>query len=265
MQPYVMVEHAAWRSTSQGVQRLFAGDESRWLVVVRGQVVSYELLSGAGNKPVADSFTPRQSVLREVPELATALSALGTVMRFRNTCLWDAIGTAIIRQVIQARQAKKLYRVFCDTYGERQALPDGTEIALFPSVEIVSSLSDDQFASIGMAFKRRPLRAAAEAYGASGTKWRELPAEALVHELQSVPRIGPWTASAAVADWTNEWSLYPYSDLAVRTWAKRAAPSFPWPDDEVVFGKLWQAMAADWLGPLTLLTLAWGSQHGDIG
>jgi DNA-3-methyladenine glycosylase II len=129
----------------------------------------------------------------------------------------------------------------------------------------VLGLSNDQFSSIGMAFKRRPLTAAAEAYLEQGTKWRELTPLALAGDLQTVPRVGPWTAHAAVADWSNDWSLYPYSDLAVRTWATRAAPSFDWPSDEPNFGRAWRALAGEHLSSLTLLTLAWGSQHGDTG
>lgn len=143
--------------------------------------------------------------------------------------MWDAIGTAIIRQVIRAGESKKLYRAFCEAYGEQVNLPPGGSYALFPSPEIVLGLSDDQFSSIGMAFKRRPLRAAAEAYLEQGVKWQELSPQALiVDELQVVPRIGPWTAHAAIADWSNDWVLYPYADLPVRTWAKRAAPSCDW-------------------------------------
>jgi DNA-3-methyladenine glycosylase II len=154
---------------------------------------------------------------------------------------------------------------FCQAHGEQVGLPNGTTYALFPAPEIVLGLSDNQFSSIGMAFKRRPLKAAAEAYLEHGAKWRELAPDTLIAELQIVPRIGPWTAHAAVADWSNDWSLYPYADLAVRTWAKRAAPSRDWPADEPAFGQAWRALAGEHLCSLTLLTLAWGSQHGDIG
>ncbi len=77
-------------------------------------------------------------------------------------------------------------------------------------------------------------------------------------QLQGIPRIGPWTAGAAVADYSNDFTCYPYADLAVRTWAKRAAPSYPWPDSEQELGRLWQRLAGDQFATLTLLTLAWG-------
>jgi DNA-3-methyladenine glycosylase II len=263
---FVMTEHAAWLPSGSGHRRVFElPDGGRYLSTVGGGELALHLLTTGSSEPVLDTFTMSNGVLNEVPELATALMRLGTVVRFRNTDLWDAIGTAIIRQVIRAGQSKKLYRAFCEAYGEQVELPMGGTHALFPSPEIVLCLSTEQYSSIGMAFKRRPLKAAAEAYLEHGQAWRELSPRALIDALQVAPRIGPWTAHAAVADWTNDWAFYPYTDLAVRTWARRAAPSYDWPNDEPAFGRIWRALAGDHLSSLTLLTLAWGSQHGDIG
>jgi hypothetical protein len=145
-------------------RRVFAlSDGGRYLFTVRGrELVPYPLTVGS-SEPTLDAFTMPNGVLSEVPELATALVSLGSVARFRNADLWDAIGTAIIRQVIRAVQSRKLYRAFCETYGERVELPDGGTCALFPSAETVVSLKSEQFSTIGMAFKCRPLKAAAEA------------------------------------------------------------------------------------------------------
>jgi DNA-3-methyladenine glycosylase II len=263
---FVMTEHAAWLRVGGVCQRVFAlPDGSRWLATAKGDTLALVALDQDAAESARDIFMLPNGVLTEVPELATALRTLGPVLRFRNPDLWDAIGTAIIRQVIRAGQSKKLYRAFCEAHGEQAELPDSGTYALFPTPEIVLGLDNDQFSSIGMAFKRRPLKAAAEAYLEHGAKWQELTPLALIQELQTVPRIGPWTAHAAVADWSNDWSLYPYADLAVRTWAMRAAPSHDWPTDEPTFGRVWRALAGDHLSSLTLLTLAWGSQHGDIG
>jgi DNA-3-methyladenine glycosylase II len=263
---FVMVEHAAWLPNGSGHRRVFAlADGGRYLSTVSGGELAIHPLVTGSSEPTLDSFIMSNGLLSKAPELATALRGLGTVVRFRNADLWDAIGTAIIRQVIRAGQSKKLYRAFCEAYGEHVSLPTGGSYALFPSPDIVLGLSDDQFSSIGMAFKRRPLKAAAEAYLEQGETWRELSPQALIDALQVVPRIGPWTAHAAVADWSNDWALYPYADLAVRTWVKRATPSYDWPVDEPAFGRAWRSIAGDQLSSLTLLTLAWGSQHGDIG
>jgi DNA-3-methyladenine glycosylase II len=255
---FTMTEQAAWHTTPDGIVRAFEmPDGGRWLVTVRQDGPELQPLSPAEDGLKLDVVLPF-----DVPALGGALAGLGPVARFRNPNLWDALGTAIIRQVIRAAQATKLYRAFCVAY--REQVTD-VPCELFPAPETVLGLSDEQFASIGMTFKRRPLRAAAEAYLESGDKWRQLDPEVLVDELQTVPRIGPWTAGAAVADWSNDFALYPYADLAVRTWARRAAPDHPWPDDEVSFARRWRELAGERLSDLTLLTLAWGSHHGDTG
>jgi DNA-3-methyladenine glycosylase II len=261
----VMTEHPAWQPCDGGHRRVFAQPNGRrhFFVVGEGELMTHPL--AVDSQLMLDAFTLSNGWLDEAPELATALASLGTVVRFRNADLWDAIGTAIIRQVIRAGQSKKLYRAFCEAYGERVELPDGGTFALFPSPKSVLGLESGDFASIGMAFKRRPLIAAAEAYLEYGPEWRELSPHALVEALQVVPRIGPWTARATVADWSNDWTLYPYDDLAVRTWATRAAPSYSWPADEAAFRRVWRTVAGDHLSTVTLLTLAWGSRHGDIG
>jgi DNA-3-methyladenine glycosylase II len=263
---FVMTEHAAWVPAQAASCRVFAcPDGSRWYAEVTGAAVRLDpLTSHAGELPI-DAFALPDSLPGGAGELVAALGQLGVVARFRNADLWDAIGTAIIRQVIRAAQSRKLYRTFCESHGEQVTLPHTGAYALFPSPETVLGLSDESFAAGGMAFKRAALRSAAEAYLTHGDRWRGLTPLTLAQELQIVPRIGPWTAHAAVADYSNDWSLYPYADLAVRTWAARAAPSCQWPDDEASFGRAWRALAGAHLSSLTLLTLAWGSQHGHIG
>jgi DNA-3-methyladenine glycosylase II len=261
---FVMTEHPSWAGSGSARWRVVAlPDDSRCLVTTDSAALTYDWLRGHGTAPV-DSFSLGDDDLA-VPALADALQVLGPVVRLRNADLWDAIGTGILRQVIRAGQSKKLYRAFCAAHGESVALPDGGTYRLFPTPAVVLSLADAEYSQLGMAFKLRPLQAAAEAYLHNGAKWRELSPAALVDELQGVPRIGPWTAGAAVADYSNDWSLYPYADLAVRTWAKRAAPAHDWPTDEPTFGRVWRELAGEHLAALTLLTLAWGSRHGEIG
>ena len=263
---FVMTEHPAWRITGQGSYRVFAlPDGGQWLVTIQGgELLSRPLVAGS-DQPQPDVFRLPESAMSEAPELLEALTSLGTVARFRTPDLWEAIATAIIRQVIRAAHAKRLYRDFCAAYGQRISYLNGDGYALFPAAETVLGLGDEQFAGVGLTFKRQPLRAAAETYLKHGAHWRELPPGVLARELQQVPRIGAWTAGAAIADFVNDFTHYPYADLAVRTWAKRAAPSYHWPDNEQSFGPLWRTLAGDQLASLTLLTLAWGSHHGDTG
>jgi DNA-3-methyladenine glycosylase II len=131
-------------------------------------------------------------------------------------------------------------------------------MSLFPSAEQVARLADDDFDGLGMKFKRPILRAAAVAYLENADKWAQLEPGDLVNALRGVYRIGPWTAGAAVADWSNDFALYPYYDMAVRHWARTTAPDRDWPETDAAFGHLWRDGAGDHLSALTLLTLAQG-------
>lgn len=140
---FAMTEHPAWL-TADGRQRVFALPDGgrHWVTVSGSELVRRPLVSGV-SEPTLDVFTLSNGMLSEVPELATALVGLGTVARFRNADLWDAIGTAIIRQVIRAGQSKKLYRTFCEAHGKQAELPSGEIYASFPSPEIVLDLKSE--------------------------------------------------------------------------------------------------------------------------
>ncbi|WP_344438797.1 hypothetical protein [Kitasatospora nipponensis] len=192
-------------------------------------------------------------------ELRTALTERGPVRRLTNPDLWDAITTAILRQVVQAGSAKTKYRRWTTSYGISYASAAGT-VHTVPSPAVVLQLSDDSFDAVGVAFNRKKLRSAATDYAERGDGWHDLPAAELVTALTTVSGIGPWSARAAAADYTGDYSVYPHSDLAVRTWARKAAPGVQWPEDDKVFGAEWEASAgsARQLHTLTSLTLAWG-------
>lgn len=260
----VMTDHPAWRPThAGGAYRAVRCGPAVWALTSTPSnsgcyYTTAQLLAGAGDPPVADVADPTSLTCPTV--VATPLRESGTVARWRNPDVWDALATSIVRQVIRAGQARKLYRKLCQAHGEQITTPHG-ETWLFPLPEVVLGLPEAEFARLGMAFKRRPLRTAAEAYLELGQKWAELDSTALIGEVQIVPRIGPWTAGASVADLTNDYALYPFADLAVRTWAKRMAPGRTWPETEHEFAAVWQRLAGDQLSTMTLLTLAWGIRH----
>ncbi|MEU0837538.1 hypothetical protein, partial [Streptomyces sp. NPDC005969] len=161
-------------------------------------------------------------------ELKAGLVDLGPTQRLANPWLWDAISTAILRQVVRAGQARKLYRAWCKTYGATVDSPFG-ELAVAPTAEQVLALDGDQFAAVGAKFHRSVLQAAAAHYERHCIHWQHMDARDLVAALTSVPRIGPWTAAAAASDYTGDFSIYPHDDLAVRTWAAQIAPGHAWP------------------------------------
>jgi DNA-3-methyladenine glycosylase II len=262
----VMTDHPSWSPTDTGtVYRAVRCGNAVWVLTATPtsadtQQTHADRVSGIGNEPVADVVDP--ATLTGPNAMVDSLRELGTVARWRNPDLWDALATSIVRQVIRAGQARKLYRLFSHTHGEPVTTPHGTTW-LFPTPETVLTLPDAEFARLGMAFKARPLRAAAEACLEFGPKWAELDPRVLVDEVQTVPRIGPWSAGATAADLTNDYALYPFADLAVRTWAKRLAPERTWPENETAFATTWTRLARGQLSAWTLLTLAWGDHHAN--
>ncbi|XVV04090.1 hypothetical protein ACQPW3_01275 [Actinosynnema sp. CA-248983] len=267
--PTVMLDHPAWLIAEDGrAYRAVRSGGDVWSIVCIpsddgiGHIVELTGPVDRSTAPLVDVFDP--AMLDAPDAIAGPLRDGGLVSRLRNPDLWDSLATSIVRQVIRAGQARKLYRAFSETYGERVDTTAGPAW-LFPTPETVLALSDTEFARLGLAFKMRPLRSAAEAVSKFGADWSALRASDLVTAVQQVPRIGPWSAGASVADLTNFFDLYPFADLAVRTWAKRLAPSIAWPDDEREFHALWQGMAGKQLSAWTLLTLAWGVRHARDG
>lgn len=262
--PEMMFDHPSWLVASDAtVYRAVRSGGGVWAVTCSpapdgGRQVNSVRISGTGPAPVVDVLDA--ATLTDTHPVAAALRQAGPVARVRNPDLWDALATSIVRQVIRAGQARKLYRVFCQGHGELVVTPAGP-VRLFPTPEAVLALSDQEFALIGMAFKARPLRAAADAYLHHGPTWGGLDPARLVAEVQTVPRVGPWTAGAAVADVTNDFSFYPFADLAVRTWVARLVPSLAWPQTESEFAHAWQVSAGPQLSAWTLLTLAFGVRH----
>ncbi|WP_431930923.1 hypothetical protein [Micromonospora sp. RP3T] len=258
----LMTDHPSWRSVRGRHVRLLTADTgASWLVEVHGRELNWTPLSGDGPAPMADVYRLPESARPQTMALDATLAELGEVARLPNPSLWDALATAIVRQVIRAAQARKLYRAFCGRFGATIARFDETDIRAFPSPERVLALSDGDFTECGMAFKRRPLRHAAEAFLAHGAHWTGLSPSVLVKELQTVSGIGPWSAGAAVADWSNDWAIYPYGDLAVRTWARHADPGAAWPADEPTFAAHWRRVTGEQLNTYTLLTLAFGCRQ----
>jgi DNA-3-methyladenine glycosylase II len=255
----VMTDHPAWAPAPGAspalVRAMPAPGGGHALVRADGTSAAWCCAGAAASEPGVFAFPAGAA-----PELAAPLASLGPVARFASLSLWEAVAAAVIRQVVRAAQARAQYQALCAAYGIRVQC-GSLSGWLVPSPQAVLALTDAQFAALGLAFKRRALREAATAFAEHGRTWALMPAEDLATVLPSVRRVGPWTAGVAAADWSNDFSVYPYGDLAVRTWAGRAAPDSRWPAAEPAFRSRWEQAAGPHLAAVTLLTLAWGDHH----
>ncbi|MGW1762742.1 hypothetical protein ACWCQL_01395 [Streptomyces sp. NPDC002073] len=260
-----VTEHLGWHRTPEGEPvRVVEHQGAAWMAHwerEREHLLLRPLDADFGEQPaVAYTSAVDLPTVAEGALLLDELVPLGTVARLTTPSLWDAITTALLRQLVGAAQARKRHRAYYAAYGRAFDTPAGP-LPLVPAPEIVLELSDEGFAAVGALFNRRGLRAAATAYLDRGDHWSTLDPEGLVKELLEVPYIGPWTAAAAAADYTGDHSVYPHADLAVRTWAGRAAPGLALPSGDRAFEDLWRrwAPARATLHALTLFTLAWGA------
>ncbi|MFC0532089.1 hypothetical protein [Phytohabitans kaempferiae] len=264
---FVMTDHPAWMPDRDGggtLRVLGSVDGGRWLVRTGGPTAFVvEQLVPAMGKPAYDVFRLPPDALTELPQLAQSLAGLGAVARFRAGNLWEALGTAAVRQMLQGAHGARLYREFCRAYGERIPLPTGEDYWLFPTAEAVLALSREQFEAARLTSKRGVLRDAATSYLRHASVWQSLSPPRLIEHLRRIPGVGLWTAHAAAADWSNDWAFYPSSDPTLRTWARRAAPDYPWPSEERAFTNFWRTLTRTHLGPATVLTLAFGNRHGN--
>ncbi|MYW67165.1 hypothetical protein GTY65_24300 [Streptomyces sp. SID8379] len=263
MSTILTTDHPAWHETENGRARAVRAGSGVWVVTLDRDGLHTKCVHGAEDeKPEFVATDPAALPAKAPSALRDGLTALGVTRRLANPWLWDAITTAILRQVVRADQARKLYRKWCEQYGTTVEGPHGT-LTVAPTHEQVLELSDDQFEDIGAKFHRSALQAAASLYAGHYRQWQHMDAADLVEALVSIPRIGPWTAAAAACDYTGDFAIYPHDDLAVRTWAAQIATAYPWPDKkDKGFGPLWTGWAgADRtaLHTLTLSTLTWGS------
>ncbi|MCX5064200.1 hypothetical protein OG895_43840 [Streptomyces sp. NBC_00201] len=264
MSNVLTTDHPAWQTYEDGTRaRAVRTASGIWTVSHDRNGLHLTCVDGTEDaKPEFVSTDPAHLPPAAPAALSGGLAELGVTQRLANPWLWDAITTAILRQVVRADQARKVYRTWCTTYGTTVDGPHG-KLAVAPTPAAVLNLADEQFAAVGAKFHHSALQAAATEYERIHREWECLHADALALELTRISRIGRWTAAAAATDFTGDFSVYPHDDLAVRTWAAKIAPAYAWPDKkDKAFGPLWTGWAGNdrtALHTLTLATLTWGA------
>lgn len=235
----------AHRNGSCTVRAAYDQDAGRWRLqpglaaAARAQLASFS---------VADlgEATP--------PPIRQGLARLDGLQRLSAGSYWEALGTAVIRQVIRAGQARRVWHQLAAAL-----TPRAHAAGQFPTEERFLAASDGELAEAGLGFKTRTLRTVAEACQSEQRHWDQLDPIQLHDAWLALPGIGPWSAGAAIADLRNAWQLYPHDDLAVRTWAARAFPELAIPTDPRPFLRHWTEWGGPAVGTLTVLTLGWSA------
>jgi len=182
------------------------------------------------------------------------LARLDGLQRLGVGSCWEALGTAVIRQVIRAGQARRVWHRLAAVLSPCKASAGG-----FPTAQRFLAASNAELAEAGLGFKARTLRTVAESCQFEQLRWERLGPVELHDAWLELPGIGRWSAGAAIADLHNAWQLYPHDDLAVRTWAARAFPDMAIPTEPRSFLRHWADWGGHAIGTLTVLTLGWSA------
>jgi DNA-3-methyladenine glycosylase II len=121
--PNLMQEHPGWIAAPDGYTRVMRSGSTTWHLTWSPAVGRVAITPAANTR--LSTPAPTVDVIQPAPvaglfgELGSALAAAGPVARVRNCDLWDAIGTAINRQVVTVGQARATHSRFCAAFGEQ--------------------------------------------------------------------------------------------------------------------------------------------------
>ena len=197
MSNVLTTDHPAWQTYEDGTRaRAVRTASGIWTVSHDRDGLHLACVDGTEDvKPEFVATDPAHLPPAAPAALREALAELGITRRLANPWLWDAITTAILRQVVRADQARKVYRTWCSTYGTTVEGPQGA-LAVAPTPAEVLALADEQFAAVGAKFHRTALTAAATHYEQHHSEWEHMEVGALA-AAPGPPRSPPPTPGPA--------------------------------------------------------------------
>ncbi|MEU7140419.1 hypothetical protein ABZ942_13285 [Nocardia sp. NPDC046473] len=265
--PTVMLDHPGWFYAPDGRTHRVVTDDAHKLSLVtadhlaQGLFIDCSPVGPVGTRTVVGYFDPGE--LCGPLSLTAPLRALGTVSRLANPWLWDALGTAILGQFATPKQVRHLYTQLCRAYGRLVRTHVG-EVSLLPRPEVLVGLGLEDFIDLQLRVRQPTLQLAASAYLDHGEGWSRFlssdgkPVE-LVEAIAAVlPQLDRQTIRRAVADYSNDFTIYPVDSL-LRSSVCRLSARHSWPVDNREFHTEWQAMTGDQQSAWTVLTLAAGT------
>jgi DNA-3-methyladenine glycosylase II len=200
---------------------------------------------------------PDRAIAHLPTSLAEKLNNIAPLVHIASASLEEAIVKAIIRQVISAGHAKTLIHRFITRFGECYEY-EGFLCYRFPTPERIIASPLEDLISCGLGFKAKLIKSVIEKLEEDGLRGMlgNASINTTLEHLQGIKGIGQWTAHITVSDITGDWSLYPFDDLAVRTWASKLWPNQGWPQSPKDFRKEWESINGIYVGQVTFYLLA---------
>ncbi|GAC1646757.1 MAG: hypothetical protein NVS4B12_14030 [Ktedonobacteraceae bacterium] len=204
---------------------------------------------------------PQEAAAHLSTPLAQHFLDLAPLVHIASPTLGEALIKGIIRQVISAAQARKILHQFVTRYGVSYQHENLTSYN-FPTLEAIIQQPLEELSACGLGFKAKIVQYVAHQLLEENIEEqvRQCSSSDAVLLLQRLKWIGNWTAHIAVSDFLHDYSQYPFSDLAVRKWAKLLWQEGDWPNDEATFGQAWKRINGEHTGLITFYLLALGKQ-----
>src|SRR5581483_8283148 len=163
----------------------------------------------------------REAVAHLPSQLAQRYLNLAPLVHIASPTLGEALIKGIIRQVISAAQARKTLHQFVTRLGASYQFEKLTYYN-FPTLESIIQLPLEELSACGLGFKAKIIQYVAHRLLEENieSQMRLCSSSDAVLLLQHLKWVGDWTARIAVCDFLHDWSQYPFSDLAVRKWAR---------------------------------------------
>ena len=127
------------------------------------------------------------------------------LVHISSASIEEALFKSIIRQVITAKQAKKIIHRFVTEFGKCYEY-EGITCYCFPSASDVVEISQERLISCGLGFKAQRLKSIAEGILDYGL-YISSSVSANLSTLKEMKGIGEWTARSSLCDFTGDWSV----------------------------------------------------------
>lgn len=165
---------------------------------------------------------------------------IAPIIHLSSPSLFEAVAKAVIRQVVRADHAKRVLHKFVARFGDQ--VSGDPSMKLFPTPVEIMQTHISELREVGLGFKSQIMHHVAAAFLTRPLEEHVIAAANgdAIELLSTIDGIGDWSARIALCDFRGDWSVYPFGDLAIRTWAPRLCPKQTWPSLPHEFEAAWR-------------------------
>ena len=263
----LMIDHPGWFTTPDGrAQRAFRSGDTRWVLTSHLTGATFaptvEIIHQGSTEVDVNSlvscFDPTllPTPFRDTPTIRD----YGRLYRVRSTDLWESLALQLLRVRVRAAQAIQRYQQLSATMGERFTTPLGTVLAL-PRPETIAAAREDDWGELAALPWIGPLQSGAEAFLKRQDAWPHVPLGVLHDVLQALPYIAKQSATAIVADLTNDFSHYEFVEFGTPGRWDQFSHELKGVYSPVYFQTVWQEATPCQRSILAALSIDWVSRQ----